>query len=568
MFKKELLPISLALTLAGSTQGLAAVLNAPDINVENNTVKISGNIDKEEKLIELIVLNPDGTTESVAVNASDLQYQRLLISGKNGEFSHTFKLNLDGVKDSGVYTVIVGGQNVGDKPLTTEFYFASAKDVADAISGITASGSVQEVALILNDDMKAKTLSVASFEPFAKQDKTEIAKVLYGMTSSWSEEEKNNCTGAVMQKTIYEASLICAYNTGNTALIFDENGEFLHDDVLGVSNIDEDNDITLLQVYKETVSKDGQKKIREALLNNTYKNADEMKKSFAENIVLIGLTNSEKNGFAHVDKILTDKNVKYVGLTINKTLTDDNKIALKEANGYSSIDVLQKAINDLPTGSSSSPSGSSGSSGSSSNKKPSSNIGNFVVDYTNAPSSVTSGDKFNDLTNHSWAKEAITSLYEDGIINGVGENEFDPSGYLTREQAVKILCEATGKKPVNEKTDFKDVDNNAWYAGYVAAAKKSGLVNGISDKEFGVGKKISRQDFAVMIARAFSISENSKTTDFADNKQIADYAQEAVAALSARKVINGYADNTFKPFENCTRAEAAVIIYRVLGGNA
>ena len=157
-------------------------------------------------------------------------------------------------------------------------------------------------------------------------------------------------------------------------------------------------------------------------------------------------------------------------------------------------------------------------------------------------------------------------MSEKGIINGISDKEFAPSDFLTREQAAKLLCVATGLDIMENKSEFKDVDGEEWYAGYVLTAQNAGIVNGISDSEFGIGLKITRQDFAVMIARAFGLSGYNDDTKFADSEIISDYAKQAVSALYEMGIVKGYPDNTFRPFGNCTRAEAAIILYGIIGG--
>ena len=176
--------------------------------------------------------------------------------------------------------------------------------------------------------------------------------------------------------------------------------------------------------------------------------------------------------------------------------------------------------------------------------------------------------EFADLDGFDWAKESIEALAAKSIVNGVGDNLFDPSSNVTREQFLAMLMRAYNISPdINEGLSFADTAVGEWYAGYVAVGVKLGIVNGVSDTEFGIGAQITRQDAAVMAYRA--ALANGKTFDkengasFADDAQIADYANEAVYAMRGSGVINGK-DNRFCPLETCTRAEAAKIIYMLI----
>ena len=93
---------------------------------------------------------------------------------------------------------------------------------------------------------------------------------------------------------------------------------------------------------------------------------------------------------------------------------------------------------------------------------------------------------------------------------------------------------------------------------------------GVDDTHFGVGQKISRQDLCVMAYRTLNacdveIPETTEEVEFRDKTEIADYARDAVAALQKAGVINGDDDRHFNPQQTATRAEAAKIIYGVIG---
>ena len=175
--------------------------------------------------------------------------------------------------------------------------------------------------------------------------------------------------------------------------------------------------------------------------------------------------------------------------------------------------------------------------------------------------------KFKDISSVSWAAEAITKLYEAGIVNGVTENEYEPNGLVTREQFAKLLAVTLKIYDKNAVCDFSDSQND-WYSSYVASVKNAGLINGVGDNLFGVGRNISRQDMAVMIYNALkfkSVELKSEKTDFTDFDQIAPYAQEAVKFLVGNGIINGMSDGSFGPNDNATRAQAAVLIYALKG---
>ena len=98
---------------------------------------------------------------------------------------------------------------------------------------------------------------------------------------------------------------------------------------------------------------------------------------------------------------------------------------------------------------------------------------------------------------------------------------------------------------------------------YVLKAKSLGVINGVSDTEFGIGSNITRQDMAVMITRIIKNLDldvkEVETEAFADDDNVSDYAKEAVKLMKSMGLIEGY-NNQFRPTDNLTRAEAAKII--------
>ena len=180
--------------------------------------------------------------------------------------------------------------------------------------------------------------------------------------------------------------------------------------------------------------------------------------------------------------------------------------------------------------------------------------------------SISSNNKFTDLGKAEWAKTAIIALEEKGIISGMGDGCFAPNDTVTREQFAQMIVKAFSLKNQNTSI-FRDISKDHWAFDAINTVYSCGIVNGISATEFGVGMNISRQDMAVMIYRAAKYAgydiENGQLS-FSDNNNVSEYASEAVAALNRMGVINGYPDGTFGPLNNATRAQAAQIIYTVI----
>lgn len=172
--------------------------------------------------------------------------------------------------------------------------------------------------------------------------------------------------------------------------------------------------------------------------------------------------------------------------------------------------------------------------------------------------------EFSDLDSHEWAKTAIYALAEAGAVNGSGDGKFLPQNSIKREEFVKMLALSFKLGDKGADVSFNDVDENDWFKDSVRACVSNGIINGISDTEFGTGRYVTRQDAAAMLARMFNAPQPDDTEKFGDDAEIADYAKGGIYMLKAADMLGGYEDNTFRPNLPVTRAEAAKMIYNLL----
>ena len=180
---------------------------------------------------------------------------------------------------------------------------------------------------------------------------------------------------------------------------------------------------------------------------------------------------------------------------------------------------------------------------------------------------VSKADRFSDIEDVKWANEAILYLAEKGIVNGVGEDKFNPNGELTREQFAKIIVGAFDCYNENAECVFYDVPEGSWAEKYIASAFEKGLMNGVSETEFGFGENVTRQDAAVVLyrfAKLRGVEMISSEYEFGDSSQISEYAREAVSAMHGAGIISGMGNNTFSPKNVTTRAQACKMIYEIM----
>ena len=173
---------------------------------------------------------------------------------------------------------------------------------------------------------------------------------------------------------------------------------------------------------------------------------------------------------------------------------------------------------------------------------------------------------FVDLDTVAWAVESIEGLCAINVLHGYSDGTFRPNDPVTREQFLKMLLEYLKLTDESARCDFDDVEQNAWYSIYVATGNKLGIINGMGEKLFGIGREITRQDMAVMMYKALSASGivlPEGEVQASDGNAIDGYAVEAVEKLMYAGVLNGMEDGSFRPHQVCTRAQAAKVIYAI-----
>lgn len=165
-----------------------------------------------------------------------------------------------------------------------------------------------------------------------------------------------------------------------------------------------------------------------------------------------------------------------------------------------------------------------------------------------------------------WYFDAVYGAYQDGLMNGVGEDLFAPNKTLTRGMFATILYRMAGSPKVEGKAPFTDVAAGLWYTDAVIWASKNGVVNGYGKQLFAPNKEVNRQEMATMLYRYWRLQGGQGTPSsvefesFVDKDQVAGWAQEAMKWATARGVINGVGGNRLSPKGTATRAQVAQIL--------
>ncbi|WP_245856037.1 S-layer homology domain-containing protein [Paenibacillus rigui] len=175
---------------------------------------------------------------------------------------------------------------------------------------------------------------------------------------------------------------------------------------------------------------------------------------------------------------------------------------------------------------------------------------------------------FDDLKGH-WSQADVELLASKLVVNGTTDSSYAPQKEITRAEFAALLVRALGLTEVNA-AKFNDVQANDWFTGAIGAASQAGLVEGFENGTFQPNANITREQMAVMITRAMHAAGKRAAADtqglsrFADASSISGWAKEAVAQCVNAGILNGVTGDTFVPAAKANRAEAAVMLKRLL----
>lgn len=176
---------------------------------------------------------------------------------------------------------------------------------------------------------------------------------------------------------------------------------------------------------------------------------------------------------------------------------------------------------------------------------------------------------FVDLGNFPWAKDQIEFLASKGIIKGTSDRTFNPEKNITRADFTLLLVRVLGLEAEYD-SNFADVSKTDYYYEAIGIAKKLGIVKGAENNRFKPKDQITRQDLLAMVYRALIVTGKIKAggdaetlKSFIDASELSDYAQEGVSTLIKNGIVQGIGGNRINPKGYATRAETAVIIYRI-----
>lgn len=175
---------------------------------------------------------------------------------------------------------------------------------------------------------------------------------------------------------------------------------------------------------------------------------------------------------------------------------------------------------------------------------------------------------FADIKDH-WAREIIEELAGKGIVSGYGDN-FAPDDKLTRGQWCALIGRAFfSENKYTYANQYNDVTENDYFSLFLKAMSDNNIMVG-NDGMFMPAKNITREEIAKTAVELYKVKKdvNNINADdlnkFSDADTVSAWAKIYVGQAVTLGILSGKSENSLCASDECTRAEAVVILKRIM----
>ncbi len=572
----------------------SAIYNSTDISPKDETSVLTG-YDPEKELVEITGQSKVKRMNMPVImkmykadsDENDKEYSRISVirTGKNGEINYSFKMPQKAEK--GIYKIELT-MPFEDAEIDREINYIDMSDAKAYLEELDKQTTAEGVAAadifnpktdplkILDDDFNGLVNknfvynSVLQGKPFASVSQNAVSnfKNLYRNAvkiASALEGEADVCVDIIKE------------NHGNGYWGIAENSAYKS----FIQNFDETKQKAVINKLKGAV---GYRNVG-GIFNAAVIVEDVLSQKSYTTVYSVLAGYGDVHGINFKDYTsLSESGKNSVAESFYKALKSaPSDVSVKDIKDMFEKYAKEQASVKEPSGESGSGNGSGNSGGTSGGNK--SGIGyDFIIksdsnvgktpDWYEDESKSENIKVFDDLENAKWAEYSINKLYNLGAISGKAERVFAPNDNIKREELCQIIAKAfklTAKSEAGT-VPFADVEPGKWYTESVEICYQNGVINGIGDNLFGVGRTVTREEISAILVRAAEAA--GKTLDyyftifpFSDEDQISDWAKNSVAVLHECLIIIGMEDGTFAPKDNVTRAQAAKMIAGLLDFN-
>lgn len=176
------------------------------------------------------------------------------------------------------------------------------------------------------------------------------------------------------------------------------------------------------------------------------------------------------------------------------------------------------------------------------------------------------GASFNDMGQYKWAEPSVQNMVLNGFVGGFSDGTFRPEAKLTRAELVVIINKMNGFT-TQAPNSFKDVKASHWAYQAIKIAVNEGYVTGSSDGSFGPNNMVTREQIAAIINNLYHLENTTLSVPIKDLSKTSSWAVQAVVNVMANKLMTGLPDGTFGGKQYVSRAEAIVVLNKIVIGD-
>jgi fibronectin type 3 domain-containing protein len=187
------------------------------------------------------------------------------------------------------------------------------------------------------------------------------------------------------------------------------------------------------------------------------------------------------------------------------------------------------------------------------------------------PAAIPAAPSFKDMTAGYWADDEIVYLQAAGIVSGYPDGTYRPNDPITRAEFCAIIDKALNLTPYAQSSMFTDVNTGDWCYQAVETAVYAGIAKGYGNGTFRPDSPVTRQELVAVIMQAWHYLGNrgapgssASLNSFRDADEISPWARPAAAGAVALGLVSGMEPGLFEPLETGSRAQVAVLIYKLL----
>lgn len=174
----------------------------------------------------------------------------------------------------------------------------------------------------------------------------------------------------------------------------------------------------------------------------------------------------------------------------------------------------------------------------------------------------------NTYTENTYKTATLNKTDHFAFLKGYPGGGFAPGKNMSRAEVTTMFARLLTEQMEANKSypaSFSDVTSAHWAANYIGYMEQFGIVRGYSDGTFRPNAPITRAEFAAICCRFEQLTDGAAT--FTD-VPASHWAAKSISYAAKRGWVTGYADGTFKPGNNITRAEVAAVTCRLLERSA